>query len=348
MAQQAAYSLAELAERLGVGFAGDAATRLHGLATLKGAGPGQLSFFHNSRYFQALLGTRASAVILRPDYLDKCPTNALLSERPYITFAQATRLFEQRHSAPVGIHPSAVIDPSAEIDPSASISPHVVVGARARIGANVSIGPHCSIGDDSVIGAGSLLNANVTLYHGVTVGERAVIHAGVVIGSDGFGFAFDGERHLKIAQLGGVRIGDDVEIGSGTCIDRGALEDTEIGDGVKIDNLVQIAHNVKVGAHTVICGCSAIAGSSRIGKNCIIAGGVGIINHLTIADGVTVTAMSLVSQSIGEKGVYSSGTGLADTLTWRRNMVRFGQLDEMSKRLRKLEKAVSTSNTKKR
>lgn len=344
MAGKVAYPLGELARLLEVDYSGNPGELLSGLATLGNAAAGQLSFFHNRRYYQALLNTRASAVILHPDYLAKCPTNALVSEKPYITFARATHLFERRSRTPAGIHPSAVIAGSARLDPSAVIGPHVVIGENAEIGAGVRIGANCSVGDDCAIGRASLLHPNVTLYPGVRIGERALIHSGVVIGADGFGFASDAGHHLKIAQLGGVRIGDDVEIGAGSTVDRGALDDTVIEDGVKIDNLVQIAHNVHVGANTIICGCSAIAGSSRIGKNCTIAGGVGIINHLVIADNVTVTAMSLVSQSIGKEGVYSSGTGLSDTITWRRNMVRFKELDEMSKRLRQLEKALKNKN----
>src|SRR5690606_25926627 len=208
--------------------------------------PGQLSFFHNARYARALRDTRASAVILHPDHLGKCATNALLSDRPYLCFARATHLFERRSGAAAGVHPSAVVPASAQVHPSASIGPFVVLGDNVRIGARVRIGAHCSVGDDSEVGEDSVLHAGVHIYHGVRVGARAILHSGVVIGADGFGFAPDGGRHQKIAQLGGVRIGDDVEIGAGSCVDRGALDDTVIGNGVKIDNQVQIAHNVLI------------------------------------------------------------------------------------------------------
>jgi len=210
--------------------------------------------------------------------------------------------------------------------------------------ANAEIGDDCVIGANSVIGSGcsigpsSSLHANVVLYPNVHIGRRAIIHAGAVIGCDGFGFARDGARSVKIEQLGGVRIGDDVEVGACTTIDRGALEDTVIEDGVKLDNQVQIAHNVRVGENTIVCGCSAIAGSSTVGKNCIIAGAVGIINHVNIADGVTVTAMSLVNKSITTKGVYSSGTGLSESALWKKNIVHFRKLDELASRLKALEK----------
>jgi UDP-3-O-[3-hydroxymyristoyl] glucosamine N-acyltransferase len=236
------------------------------------------------------------------------------------------------------VHASAVVDATAQLAADASIGPHVVIGAGTIIGARARIGANSVIGRSCVIGEDSQLMANVTFYDGVRAGSRVLIHSAAVVGGDGFGFATEGEGHHKIAQLGGVAIGDDVEIGAGTTIDRGALDDTVIEAGVKIDNQVQIAHNVRIGANTIICGCSAIAGSSVIGKNCIIAGAVGVINHVSICDKVTVTAMSLVNQSITEPGVYSSGTGLSDTASWRKNIVRFKQLDTLWKRLQSLEK----------
>lgn len=309
-----------------------------GLATLAAAGPTQLSFYHNPRYQQQLRDSRAAAVILRPEHAEHCPTACLISANPYLSYAEATQLFLPETGAAAGIHVSAVIDPTARISASASIAAHVVIGANTRIGDHVIIGANTVIGDDCVVGAHTLLYPNVTLYRGVVIGERGIVHSAAVLGSDGFGFARAQGRYHKIAQLGGVVIGNDVEIGAGSSIDRGALDDTVIEDGVKIDNQVQIAHNVRVGAHTVICGCSAIAGSSVIGKNCTIAGAVGVINHVTICDDVTVTAMSLVNQNIGSPGVYSSGTGLDQSGSWRKNIVRFRQLDEIWRRLLRLEK----------
>lgn len=338
MTTSTVLTLGELATRLGLELQGRADLPVSGLATLATAGPDQLSFYHNQRYIGDLRTTRAAAVILRPDAAAQCPVPTLLAKNPYAAYARASALFAFRSDSRAGIHPTAVIDPSARVAPDASIGPHVVVEAGAEIGSGCRIAANCVIGAGSRLGADCVLSPNVTLYHGVTLGERVRVHSAVVIGSDGFGFAPDGGRYLKIEQLGGVWIGDDVEIGAGTTIDRGALDDTVIEAGVKIDNQVQIAHNVRVGANSILCGCSAIAGSSVIGKNCIIAGAVGVVNHVSIHDGVTVTAMSLVNQSITEPGVYSSGTGLDTAGNWKRNIVRFRQLDDIWRRLLRLEK----------
>jgi len=310
-----------------------------GLATLEKAGPSQISFYTNRRFHQALARTGAGAVILRAEDAGGCAVPVLISANPYATYAHLSQLFAPKPAGSIGVHPSAVVDSSAQLAPDAVIGPHAVIGAGTVIGARARIAANTVIGRNCVIGADTQLMPNVTLYDGVHLGSRVLVHAAAVIGGDGFGFATEDNEHHKIAQLGGVVIGDDVEIGAGTTIDRGALDDTVIEQGVKIDNQVQIAHNVRVGAHTIICGCSAIAGSSVIGKNCIIAGAVGVINHVSICDKVTVTAMSLVNQSITEPGIYSSGTGLSDTASWRKNIVRFRQLDEFSRRLHMLESA---------
>jgi len=332
------FSLQELAQQLGL--EPDGARNLHitGIAPLDKAGPHQISFYSNRRYHQDLLRTKAAAVILRPEDAAACPVATLRSANPYASYARLSRLFEPERAMTPGCHPTTLVDPEAEVDASAALGPHVVIGAGTVIGAGVRIDANTVIGAGCVIGEGSHLHPNVTFYDGVTLGRYCIVHGAAVIGSDGFGYAQERGRHLKIAQLGGVTIGDEVEIGAGTTIDRGALEDTVIGNGVKIDNQVQIAHNVRIGDHTVICGCSAIAGSSVIGNDCIIAGAVGVINHVTICDGVTVTAMSLVNQSITTPGVYSSGTGLSDSATWRKNIVRFRQLDELFRRILQLEK----------
>jgi UDP-3-O-[3-hydroxymyristoyl] glucosamine N-acyltransferase len=319
-------------------MSGDPDIKIRGLATLGSATEGKLSFFHNPRYLADLRNTRASAVIVHPDYRDQCPSAVLLSTSPYVTFARASKLFERVISPAVGIHPSAVVDKTASIDPAASVGPYVVIAAGARLAAGAVVGPNCYVGVDCQIGEDTELRPNVVLCRDVVLGKRVLIHSGAVIGEDGFGFAHDGREFVKIAQLGGVSIGDDVEIGACTTVDRGALDDTVIEAGVKIDNLVQIAHNVRIGANTIICGCVGIAGSSTIGKNCTIAGGVGIANHIHVADGVTITGMTLVGQSVNRPGAYSSGTGLSDAATWRKNAVRFKQLDDMAKRLAKLEK----------
>ncbi len=338
MSKKTVYSLGELAELLEVELRGDSSLRVDGLATLKSAVPGKLSFLSNPRYVNQLASCKASAVIIDPELASACQSAQLVSSSPYVTYARASQLFLKDESAAAGVHPSANVHPSAVLGEHVSIGSHAVVEANAEIGEGAVIGAGSYVGARSRIGKHSRLFPNVTVYHDVSIGERAVVHSSVVLGADGFGFAFDGRQAIKIAQLGGVQIGDDVEIGAGSTIDRGALDDTVIGSGVKIDNQVQIAHNCVIGEHTIICGCSAIAGSTTIGRYCTIGGAVGIIGHLQIADKVMISAMSLVSQSIAEPGIYSSGTGLLESKEWKRNIVRFRQLDDMAKRLRELEK----------
>ena len=338
MSKQTVYTLGELSALLDVELRGDPTLQIDGLATLKGASAGKLSFLSNPRYVHQLAGSNASAVIIDPAYSENCHCAQLLTPNPYVTYARASQLFALQREDEPGIHASASVHPSAVLAQQVSVGAHAVIGADVKIGARTRIGPGCSIGARSSIGEDCTLFANVSLYHDVHLADRAVLHSSVVIGADGFGFAFDGKQSIKIAQLGGVQIGNDVEIGAGTTIDRGALDNTIIEHGVKIDNHVQIAHNCVIGEHTIICGCSAIAGSTTIGRYCTIGGGVGIVGHLHIADKVMISAMSLVSQSIAEAGVYSSGTGLLESKEWKRNIVRFRQLDDMAKRLKELEK----------
>ena len=330
-------TLARLAQLLDLTLEGDPDTTVSGIATLNSASAKDLSFYHNSKFLSDLRNTRAGAVILTAREAAHCPANKLVTADPYLAYARASRLFELVPAFETGIHETAVIHDSASIAGKVSIGPHVVIEAGAQVAAGCIIGANIILGRGSRLGKDTRIFPNVTIYPGVVIGDRVIIHAGVVIGSDGFGFARDGQKQVKIAQLGGVEIGDDVEIGAGTTIDRGALENTRIGRGVKIDNQVQIAHNVTIGENSVICGCSAVAGSSNIGKNCTIAGAVGIINHINIADGVTVTAMSLVNKSITKKGMYSSGTGLSETAQWKKNIVHFRQLDKLNTRLKTLE-----------
>ncbi|MDO8270857.1 MAG: UDP-3-O-(3-hydroxymyristoyl)glucosamine N-acyltransferase [Gammaproteobacteria bacterium] len=338
MSKKTVYTLGELAELLEVELRGDSSLCVDGLATLKNAVPGKLSFLSNPRYVNQLASCKASAVIIDPELASACQSAQLVSSSPYVTYARASQLFLKDESAVCGIHPSANVHPSVVLGKNVTVGSNVVVEANAEVGEGSVIGAGCYIGARSRIGKHSRLYPNVTVYHDVRIGDRTLIHSSVVVGADGFGFAFDGRQSIKIAQLGGVQIGDDVEIGAGSTIDRGALDDTVIGNGVKIDNQVQIAHNCVIGEHTIICGCSAIAGSTTIGRYCTIGGAVGIIGHLQIADKVMISAMSLVSQSIAESGIYSSGTGLLESKEWKRNIVRFRQLDDMAKRLRELEK----------
>ncbi len=331
-------SLAELAERIGARLEGDPQARVRGVAPLDRAGPAQVSFLANPRYRGRLRHTRAAAVILRAEERPACPVGALVADDPYLAFARAATLFAPAPPARAGIHPAAAVAPGAEVHPRAWIGPGAVVEAGARVAAGAWIGPGCVLEEGAVVGEGTRLVANVTLCHGVRVGRRCLLHPGVVVGSDGFGFARAGERWEKVPQLGSVVIGDDVEIGANTTIDRGALDDTIIEDGVKLDNQIQVAHNVVIGAHTAIAGCVGIAGSARIGRGCMIGGGAGIAGHIEIADGTVITAMSLVSHSIREPGVYSSGVPLQANREWRRNAARFAQLDRLARRLRRLER----------
>ncbi|CAM5508618.1 UDP-3-O-acylglucosamine N-acyltransferase OS=Rhodanobacter lindaniclasticus OX=75310 GN=lpxD PE=3 SV=1 [Rhodanobacter lindaniclasticus] len=277
-------------------------------------------------------------VVLREENLADCPTTALIAKDPYVAYARIAALFERLPAAPAGVHPSAVVAASARVSASASIGPCCVIEADAVVEDGVVLGPHCIIGEGCVVGAQSRLVARVTLVTRVTLGRRVLVHPGAVIGSDGFGLAFDTDHWIKLPQLGGVRIGDDCEIGANTTIDRGALEDTVLEEDVRLDNLVQIAHNVHVGAHTAMAGCAAVAGSAKIGRYCMIAGNAGVLGHLELADRVTITAKSLVTHSRREAGEYSSGVPLQDNRQWRRNAARFKHLDEYARRLVALEK----------
>lgn len=334
-------SLAELAEYVGAELRGDAHLRIEGVATLQNAGPTQISFLANSRYRRYLAASAAGAIVLTREEAENCKSNCLITKNPYLAFARIAALFNPPAQWQPGIAPSAVIDPGAKIDACAHIGANAVIGRGVEIGAQVFVGPNCVIEDEVVIGDGTCLRANVTLCRGVSIGRNGLIHPGVVIGGDGFGLANDAGRWVKVPQLGGVTVGDDVEVGANTSIDRGALEDTVIEDGVKLDNQIQVAHNVTIGAHTAIAGCVGIAGSTEIGKRCQIGGGVGIVGHLKIVDDVHITAMSLVTGNITQPGVYSSGTPLELNQQWHKNAVRFRQLDELARRIRALEQSLN-------
>ncbi len=330
-------TLQQLARHTGGRVVGDDSIIIERVATLENAEPGDISFLTNSTYRRFLAGTRASAVILRSVDLEHCPVNALVVENPHAGYAKVASLLYPAATSKIGIHPAAVIDQSAGLADDVSIGPNCYIGPGVKLGKGVALGPGCVIEADVEIGDQSRLLANVTICHGSIIGKQALIHPGVVVGSDGFGQAYDNGVWLKIPQVGRVVIGDDVEIGANTTIDRGAIEDTVVGDNVKLDNQIQIAHNVHIGSHTVISGCTAVAGSTHIGRNCAIGGAVGIVGHLEITDNVQITAMSLVSHSIREPGVYSSGTPLEPNRQWHKNAVRFKQLNEMAKRIKELE-----------
>ncbi|MBI5463201.1 MAG: UDP-3-O-(3-hydroxymyristoyl)glucosamine N-acyltransferase [Gammaproteobacteria bacterium] len=333
-------TLGDLAERTGAQLQGDAAIVIDGVCTLQDGRPGRISFLANPQYRKYLADTRAGAVILDAAHAADCPVPALISGNPYVTYARVATLLSETAPAALGVHPSAVVAADCRIDPTASIGPLCVIESGAEIAPGVAIGPSCVIGRDVRIGADTRLVANVTLCHGVQLGARCLIHPGAVIGSDGFGLANESGRWLKVPQLGSVRVGDDVEIGANTSIDRGALEDTVIGAGVKLDNQIQVAHNVQIGEHTAVAGCVGISGSAKIGAHCMLAGGVGVVGHLEIADGTVVTGMSMVTKSITERGVYSSGLAAMPSDQWNKLVARLKRLDDMARRLQALERTL--------
>ena len=332
--------LGQLAEHLGATLRGDPETQITGLATLQEAGPAQLSFLANPQYRKYLAGSQAAALLLKEADAEGFAGNALVVPDPYLAYARISHLFDPKPRAATGIHPTAVIAADAVVDPGASIGPFVVIEAGARIAAQVTLGAHCVVGARSEIGEGGWLAPRVTLYHDVRIGKRVVIQSGAVIGGEGFGFANEKGVWQKIAQIGGVTIGDDVEIGVNTAIDRGALADTVIGNGVKLDNQIQIAHNVQVGDHTAMAACVGISGSTKIGKHCMLAGGVGLVGHIDICDNVFLTGMTMVTHSITEPGAYSSGTAMQPAAEWRKSAARIRQLDDLARRLKQLEKRV--------
>lgn len=332
------YTLSDIANRLTVDYQGDGQTAFSGVATLEKATATGVAFYDNPRYHEDLLKTKAGIVVLRAASANECPTqNRIITKNPYLIYAKIAELFIKKRQLFSGVHASAVIAENCQRASDVVIAPHVVIGQDVILKSGVVIGPNCVIGNRVVIGENTEIKANVTVCDQVTIGKRCVIHPGVVIGSDGFGNAKQGEAWYKVPQLGGVIIGNDVEIGSNTTIDCGAINDTVIEDGVRLDNLVQIAHNVKIGKNTAIAGCTGIAGSTTIGKNCMIGGAVGMNGHIEIGDNVMVTGMSAVTSSLLEPGVYSGSLSTALNKEWRKNVVRFKQLDDMARRLKKLE-----------
>lgn len=332
------WTLAALAKLIDARLVGNPDQIVRGFATLQEARADQLSFLANSQYRKYLADSNAAAVLLTEADAEAFKGSALVVSNPYLMYARLSHLFDPKPKPAPGIHASAVIAADAVVDPTASIGAGVVIEAGAHIGPEVTLDAQCFIGARSVIGRGGWLAARVTLYHDVVIGERVVIQSGAVLGSEGFGFANDQGRWQKIAQIGGVNIGDDVEIGANTTIDRGALSDTRIGNGVKLDNQIQIAHNVQIGDHTAIAACVGISGSTRIGKHCTIAGGVGMVGHIEICDNVFVTGMTMVTRSITEPGAYSSGTAMQPAADWRKSAARIRQLDTLAKKVQQLEK----------
>lgn len=331
-----AYSLAELAEYLEAQYEGDATVTVSAIADLKLANKEQLSFLSNKKFEAYLDSTEAGIVVLALDVKPPKPLNVIRCKDPYLAYAKLSALFVKRVPAQDNIHASAVVAPTAQIAKSAKIGPGCVVEDGATVGEGTELQAGVFVGQNTSVGSDCLIYANVVLYHGVVLGNNVIIHGNTTIGSDGFGFAPTKSGWVKIHQLGGVVIGDNVEIGANTAIDRGAVNNTEIGKGVIIDNQVHIAHNVKIGDYTAIAGCVGIAGSTTIGKHCTFGGQVAINGHITIADNVHVNGGSIVTKSL-EAGQYASGTPLQDAKTWRKNAVRQGQLSEWVERIKKLE-----------
>ena len=345
--------LADLVERLGGQLRGDDTLCVDGIAPLAEATASHISFLASAKLRSQAAQSRAAALILAPaddEAIGASYAGArIITDNPYAYFARAAQWFAARNSPArvAGVHPSASVHPAAQVDPSAVIGAHVTVDADAVIGPDVTIDAGCFIGRGAQIGGGTHLHPNVTFESNCRIGKNGIVHAGAVIGADGFGFANDAGAWVKIPQTGGVLIGDDVEIGANTCIDRGALTDTVIEEGVKLDNQIQIGHNCHIGAHTAMAGCVGVAGSARIGKYCTFGGAAMVLGHLTIADHVHISSASMVSRSIHEAGQYTGFFPLSKNADWEKSAVIVRNLASMREKIRDLEKTVSKLTEKK-
>lgn len=346
--ERRAYRLADIVARLGGRALGDADTEIRQIGTLDSAQAGHLAFLASGKYRAQLAATRAAAVILGEADAGATNLPRIVCDNPYAYFARVSALLNPPELAAPGIHPSAVIGDGARIHPTSHIGPHVVIGAGARIGARCTIMAGCAIGAETVIGDEARLYPRVVVYHGCVLGDRLIAHSGAVIGSDGFGMAEDEGRWLKIPQIGRVVIGDDVEIGANTTIDRGALDDTVIEDGVKLDNQIQVAHNVRIGAHTAIAGCVGIAGSTTIGRHCKIGGSAGILGHLKIADQVEISSFTLIGKSIREPGSYTGIFPFSPNEDWRKNAAHLRHLAELADKIKTLQHEIEILKRKDR
>jgi UDP-3-O-[3-hydroxymyristoyl] glucosamine N-acyltransferase len=332
------YNLAHLAGALNAQLSGDGELLIHRLATFDRAGPGDITFVSDKKLLSRLAECHASAIVLPTVLKESYQGNALFMDNPYVGYALLARLYDTTPNLPATIADSAVIHETADIGKNVAIADNVVIQAGVKIGDNCQISANVVIGLNSQIGEQCKIYPNATIYHNCHLGKRCIIHANSVIGSDGFGNAPYQGRWVKIPQIGCVLIGDDVEIGSSTTIDRGALSDTVIADGVKIDNQCQIAHNVQIGAHTAIAGGTNIAGSTKVGKNCIFGGSIAMNGHLTITDNVVITGDSMVMRSISEPGTYSSGIPAQTNKAWRKATAHTLKIDDLFKRVKELEK----------
>lgn len=335
------YLLEDIVSELGGELVGAPGVRVYRMASLAQAETGQITFVSNPKYLPQLAATRASAVILAPESRDATPIPRIVTENPYAYFARLSGLMNPMPVPVAGVHATAVVDPTAELAPCCSIGPHVVIGKNAKLAANVVIEAGSAIGEGVSIGANTRIAANVVIYHDCMIGNHCVISSGTVIGADGFGYAEENRQWVKIPQVGRVVIEDHVEIGANTTIDRGALDDTVIEQGVKLDNLIQIGHNCRVGAHTVIAGCVGVAGSARIGKHCKIGGAAMILGHLEIADDVTVSPGSMITRSLKKADTYTALMPFQPHEEWLRTAAHVRRLGDMAERIRQLERSLS-------
>jgi UDP-3-O-[3-hydroxymyristoyl] glucosamine N-acyltransferase len=341
-----AATLRELADQFGCELHG-ADRAVARVGTLSGAGPDAVTFLANPAYRKQLEATNAAAVVLEEKHRAGCPVACLVHPQPYLTYARIATYLNPPPVAAPGVAASSVVAASARVAPSAEVAAHAVIGSGCVIGDGAVIGPGCVLGANVTVAAGSRLVARVTVLDGVRIGARCILQPGAVIGADGFGFAPDAGKWFKIPQLGSVVIGDDVEIGANTCVDRGTIDDTVIEEGVKLDNLVQIAHNVRIGAHTVMAAMSGAAGSTKIGKRCMVGGGAVMINQISVCDDVMIMFRGVVTKSIDKPGVYSSALPVDEVGRWRRNAARFKRLDALAERVSAAERALGlTGKTK--
>ena len=342
--KRTSHRLSDIAARFGGRVLGDAGTTVSQVATLDTAQAGHLTFLASSKYRAQLAATHAGAIIVGLADAEATSLPRIVCDNPYAYFARVSTFLNPAPQTLPGIYPGAVIGEGAHIDPTAHIGPNVVVGAGAKIGARCVIMAGCSIGAATTLGEDALLYPHVVVYHDCILGNKLIAHSGAVIGADGFGFAPEEGRWLKIPQIGRVVVGDDVEIGANTTIDRGALGDTMIEDGVKLDNQIQVAHNVRIGAHTAIAGCVGIAGSTTIGRHCRIGGSAGILGHLQIADHVEISSFTLIGKSIHEPGSYTGIFPFSGNEEWRKNAVHLRHLNNLAKRIKQLEQEVAALN----
>lgn len=331
------FTLAQIAKRIGGTIHGDDTHKINNVATLTSASNSDVSFLFNPKYTKFLSTTKAGGVLVVPEMASQVPTNAIAVKDPYVAYAKVASFLFPNREADIGIHKSSWLSPNSSVHDNISIGANVFIEDKVEIEEGVNIGHGCVIQYGSKIGYGTLLAANITICKYVSIGKNVIIHPGAVIGADGFGIANDNGNWIKVPQLGSVVIGDNVEIGANTTIDRGTLDNTVISNGVKLDNQIQVGHNVTIGEHTVIAGCVGIAGSTHIGRYCTIGGGVGIGGHLIITDGVRLTGMTMVTKSITKTGAYSSGIPAESTHQWHKNVVRYRKIGNMDERLKRLE-----------